>query len=54
MEAFGGVLRHFTIAGDTLHDDDDAREVTILTDDERPFVQYGEKTQTTEGESDET
>ena len=50
MEAFGGVLRHFTIGGDTLHDDDDAREVTILTDDERPFVQYGEKTQTTERE----
>ena len=43
--AFGGVLRHFTISGDTLHDDDDARQVTILTDDERPFVQYGEKTQ---------
>ena len=27
----------------------DTREVTILTDDERPFVQYGEKTQTSEG-----
>lgn len=50
MRAFGGVLRHFTIGGDTLHDDDDARQVTILTDDERPFVQYGEKTQTTERE----
>lgn len=44
-EAFGGVLRHFTIGGDTLHDDEDAREVTILSDDERPFVQYGDKTQ---------
>ena len=43
--AFGGVLRHFTLGGDTLHDDEDAREVTIFTDDERPFVQYGEKTQ---------
>ena len=42
---FGGVLRHFTLGGDTLHDDEDAREVTIFTDDERPFVQYGEKTQ---------
>ncbi|QGY00108.1 manganese/iron ABC transporter ATP-binding protein [Roseovarius faecimaris] len=50
MKAFGGVLRHFTIGGDALHDDDDARQVTILTDDERPFVQYGEKTQTTERE----
>ena len=46
--AFGGVLRHFTLGGTALHDDEDAREVTILTDDERPFVQYGEKTQRTE------
>jgi manganese/iron transport system ATP-binding protein len=38
--AFGGVLRHFTIGGSDLHDDDDVREVSILTDDERPFVQY--------------
>ncbi len=42
--AFGGVLRHFTLGGDALHDDGDTRQVTILTDDERPFVQYGEKT----------
>ncbi|NNE50832.1 MAG: manganese/iron ABC transporter ATP-binding protein [Sulfitobacter sp.] len=46
-EAFGGVLRHFTLGGDALHDDDDARAVTIFTDDERPFVQYGDKTQRT-------
>ena len=45
-KAFGGVLRRFTLGGDELHDDDDGRTVTILTDDERPFVQYGEKTQT--------
>ncbi len=50
QEAFGGVLRHFTIGGADLHDDDDAREVIIMTDDERPFVQYGEKTQTAERE----
>jgi len=43
--AFGGVLRHFTLGGETLHDDEDAREVTIFTDDERPFVQYNRKTQ---------
>lgn len=42
--AFGGVLRHFTLGGADLHDDDDARKLSILTDDERPFVQYGEKT----------
>ncbi|MEL6751912.1 MAG: manganese/iron ABC transporter ATP-binding protein [Pseudomonadota bacterium] len=38
--AFGGVLRHFTLGGAELHDDDDAREVRIITDDERPFVIY--------------
>jgi manganese/iron transport system ATP-binding protein len=41
--AFGGVLRHFTLGGTDLHDDDDAREIRIITDDERPFVQYGRK-----------
>ncbi len=41
--AFGGVLRRFTIGGADLHDDDDTREVSIITDDERPFVQYGER-----------
>ena len=44
------MLRHFTLGGDVLHDDADARTVTIMTDDERPFVQYGERTRTTEGE----
>ena len=43
--AFGGVLRHFTLGGDALHDDADARSITIMTDDERPFVTYGDKTQ---------
>lgn len=42
-EAFGGVLRHFTLGGDDLHDDDDPRELRIITDDERPFVHYGER-----------
>lgn len=44
--AFGGVLRHFVLGGDVLHDDDDARHVTILTDDERPMVIYDKRTQT--------
>ena len=47
---FGGVLRRFTLGGGVLHDDDDARHVTILTDDERPLVQYGERTHTQEGQ----
>lgn len=42
--AFGGVLRHFTLGGDMLHDDDDPRQITILSDDERPLVRYGERT----------
>lgn len=41
--AFGGVLRHFTLGGAELHDDDDAREIRIITDDEKPFVIYGEQ-----------
>ncbi len=41
--AFGGVLRHFTLGGEELHDDDDPREVSIITDDERPFVQYRDR-----------
>jgi manganese/iron transport system ATP-binding protein len=41
--AFGGKLRHFVLGGPDLHHDDtDRREVTVLTDDERPFVIYGE------------
>jgi len=41
--AFGGVLRNFQLGGAALHDDDDARSVTVLTDDERPLVIYGDK-----------
>ena len=39
--AFGGVLRHFRLTGDALHDDADERSLTVLTDDERPVVFYG-------------
>lgn len=42
-EAFGGVLRHFVLGGKDLHDDDDTRQVTVITDDERPFVVYDDK-----------
>ncbi|MGE0225319.1 MAG: manganese/iron ABC transporter ATP-binding protein [Acetobacteraceae bacterium] len=42
-QAFGGVLRHFQLVGTHLHDDDDPRGVTVLSDDERPIVFYGEK-----------
>ena len=40
--AFGGVLRHFVLGGPDLHDDDDTRQIRVITDDERPFVVYGE------------
>lgn len=39
-QTFGGVLRHFVLGGKELHDDEDSRSVTILTDDERPVVMY--------------
>ncbi len=45
-EAFGGVLRHFTLAATDLHDDADDRRITILSDDERPLVRYGGETRT--------
>ncbi|WP_319530019.1 manganese/iron ABC transporter ATP-binding protein [uncultured Cohaesibacter sp.] len=51
-EAFGGVLRHFILAGEELHDDNDTRQVTVLTDDERPFVLYGEADEAGEGTGD--
>ena len=38
--AFGGVLRHFVLGGTDLHDDDDRREIRVISDDERPFVLY--------------
>ena len=41
--AFGGVLRHFILGGHDLHDDEDKRSVKVITDDERPFVIYGEE-----------
>jgi manganese/iron transport system ATP-binding protein len=42
-KAFGGVLRHLVISGKDLHDDEDQRQVSILTDDERPLVTYDGK-----------
>ena len=42
--AFGGVRRHFVLSGTDLHDDDDRREVRVISDDERPFVLYDSDT----------
>jgi len=41
-DTFGGALRHFVLAGAGLHADNDPRQVSVLTDDERPLVFYGE------------
>ncbi|CAM8333228.1 manganese/iron ABC transporter ATP-binding protein [Morganella morganii] len=38
---FGGVLRHINLSGPDLHDDDDPRSLTVITDDERAAVFYG-------------
>ncbi|QFI38270.1 manganese/iron ABC transporter ATP-binding protein [Moritella marina ATCC 15381] len=46
QKTFGGVLRHFILAGDELHEDDDKRQVTVLSDHERPVVLYGNGEQT--------
>ncbi|MBS9777847.1 MAG: ATP-binding cassette domain-containing protein [Gammaproteobacteria bacterium] len=40
-KTFGGVLKHIHLGGKDLHDDEDDRRVTIITDDERPAVFYG-------------
>jgi manganese/iron transport system ATP-binding protein len=48
---FGGALRHFVLAGHGLHSDDDPRQVSVLTDDERPLVMYGEKGKMTHQQS---
>ena len=45
QKTFGGVLRHFILAGDELHEDDDRRQVTVLSYHERPVVLYGESEQ---------
>ena len=42
---FGGVLRHFVLGGSDLHADDDSRQIRVISDDERPFVVYGEDTE---------
>jgi len=44
QRAFGGTLRFHVLAGQDLHDDDDQRQVTVISDDERPIVLYGDRT----------
>jgi manganese/iron transport system ATP-binding protein len=48
-EAFGGVLRHFMLEGERLHDDADPRKLEVFSDDEPPLVIYDERARTLEG-----
>lgn len=48
--AFGGSLRHFILGGADLHDDADPRHLKVITDDERPFVIYGQNGHETRGD----
>lgn len=43
QQAFGGALRFHVLESNQLHDDDDQRQVTVISDDERPFVLYGDE-----------
>lgn len=45
-QAFGGTLRFHVLGSTELHDDDDQRQVTVISDDERPFVLYGDSKDT--------
>ena len=42
QRAFGGTLRFHVLGPKELHDDDDTRRVTVISDDERPVVLYGD------------
>ena len=43
LRAFGGRLRDLHLGAPLLHEDQDERAVTVLTDDERPLVLYGQR-----------
>lgn len=40
-KTFSGALRHVKLSGSDLHDDEDDRALTVITDDERAAVFYG-------------
>lgn len=42
MMTFGGALRYLSLSGEKLHEDEDPRVVSVLTDDERAAIFYGE------------
>lgn len=42
MMTFGGALRYLSLSGEQLHQDEVPRKMSILTDDERAAIFYGE------------
>lgn len=42
-KTFGSMLRHHQMGGEDIHDDEDMRGLSVLTDDEHPLVFYGEE-----------
>ncbi len=42
-KTFGSMLRHHQLGGKDIHDDEDMRGLSVLTDDEQPLVFYGEE-----------
>ena len=40
--AFGGVLRHFVIGENELKNNENMRNISVITDDEKPFVFYSD------------
>lgn len=42
---FGGVLRHFVLGGEALHQDKDGRQLEVFTDDERALIYYDRQQQ---------
>lgn len=43
MQTFGGALRYLSVSGHQLHEDEDPRVMSILTDDEKAAIFYGDK-----------
>ncbi len=42
---FGGKLRQYVMPSEKLHQDADPRELSVISDDERPLVVYGKREQ---------
>ena len=49
---FGGVLRHFVLGGQALHEDEDARKLEVFTDDERALIYYDKQHQYAKDENE--